>query len=56
MGNGNGASHNALKELFEYPFMSCLTERRTRRVARGTSINAGPLSYKSPNQPYRLRS
>ncbi len=54
MGNGNGASHNPLKELFEYPFMSCLTERRTRRVARGTSINAGPLSYTSPNQPYPL--
>ena len=51
MGNEDGATHNGLKELFEYPFMSCLTDRRTRRVARGTSINAGPLSYTSPNQP-----
>jgi len=51
MENDNGGRQNGLAELFEYPFMSCLTERRTRRVARGTSINAGPLSYTSPNPP-----
>ena len=34
--------------------MSCLTERRTRRIARGTSLNAGPLSYQSTNQPEPL--
>lgn len=51
MENDNGSTNNGLHELFEYPFMSCLTERRTRRVARGVSINAGPLSYTSNNQP-----
>src|SRR5438105_8459415 len=56
MGNEDGATHNGLKELFEYPFMSCLIERRTRRVARGTSINAGQISYESPNEPAPLSS
>ena len=51
----NGQSlHPGLKELFAYPFMSCLVERRTRRIARGTSINAGPLSYSSTNAPAPL--
>ena len=56
MENDNGATNNGLHELFEYPFMSCLTERRTRRVARGVSINAGPLSYTSNNQPDPLQA
>lgn len=47
-------AHAGLQDLFSYPFMSCLTERRTRRIARGTSIDAGPLSYKSNNQPAPL--
>jgi hypothetical protein len=46
--------HPALEELFRYPFMSALTERRTRRIARGTSINAGPVSWESKNQPAPL--
>jgi hypothetical protein len=46
--------HPGLRELFEYPFMSCLTERRTRRIARGTSINAGSLSWTSRNAPAPL--
>jgi len=37
-----------------YPFISCLEERRTRRVARGTSIDAGPLSHTSTNRPAPL--
>jgi hypothetical protein len=45
---------SCLEELFRYPLMSALVERRTRRIARGTSIDAGPLSYKSPNQPAPL--
>jgi hypothetical protein len=48
------ATHLGLKNLFSYPFMSCLVERRTRRIARGTSIDAGPLSYVSTNQPAAL--
>jgi len=43
-----------LQNLFSYPFMSCLVERRTRRIARGTSVNAGSLSYVSSNQPAPL--
>src|ERR1700722_14330992 len=47
-------AHAGLQDLFSYPFMSCLAERRTRRIARGTSIDAGPLSYNSNNQPAPL--
>ena len=46
--------HAGLRSLFEYPLMSCLAERRTRRIAQGTSINAGPLSYTSDKKPYPL--
>ena len=45
--------HASLKSLFEYPLMSALVERRTRRVARGQSIS-GPLSHESVNQPEPL--
>ncbi|MGE3074059.1 MAG: hypothetical protein AB7N24_12455 [Dehalococcoidia bacterium] len=44
----------ALKSLFDYPFMSALQERRTRRVAQGVSIDAGALSHQSMNKPLRL--
>ena len=43
--------NKGLEELFQYPFMSCLVERRTRRVARGTSVSAGSLSHESRNAP-----
>lgn len=46
--------HPLLKELFEYPFMNCLNERRTRRVAQGISLNAGELSWQSKNGPSPL--
>ena len=46
--------HNGLDDLFAFPFMSCLTQRRTRRVARGTSLSAGPLSHTSSNDPAPL--
>ena len=46
--------HNGLKDLFSYPLMSAIAERRTRRVSRGTSVPAGPLSHVSTNQPARL--
>jgi len=48
------SADRALADLFAYPFMSCLVERRTRRVARGTSIDAGALSYTSQNRPAPL--
>ena len=47
-------SHKGLRELFTYPLMSAIFERRTRRVARGTSIVSGPISYNSPNKPAPL--
>src|SRR5690606_19654227 len=46
--------HRGLRELFTYPLMSAIFERRTRRVARGTSIVSGPISYTSPNKPQPL--
>jgi hypothetical protein len=52
--HSHGHGHDCLKDLFEYPFMSALVERRTRRLARGTSMNAGELSYESPNDPAPL--
>lgn len=43
-----------LQELFEYPLMEAITERRTRRVCRGTSIQSGAISYESTNPPAPL--
>ena len=47
-------SHKGLQELFTYPLMSAIFDRRTRRVARGTSVVSGPISYTSPNKPEPL--
>ncbi len=49
MDQGDRSIRAALDDLFCYPFMSCLIERRTRRIARGTSIDAGALSHTSRN-------
>ena len=46
--------HPGLKELFSYPLMDAIVERRTRRLAKGGSIAAGELSYTSSNQPEAL--
>jgi hypothetical protein len=49
------APHNAgLQDLYSYPLMSALQDRRTRRVAQGVSLEHGELSYESPNQPSPL--
>src|SRR5215831_16354892 len=47
-------AHQGLRELFSYPLMSAIAERRTRRVARGTSIVSGPISHTSKNAPAPL--
>ena len=47
-------SHKGLHELFTYPLMSAIFDRRTRRVARGTSVVSGPISYTSSNKPAPL--
>ena len=50
-----GDQHNpGLAELFEYPLMAALGERRTRRVCRGTSIKSGEISHESTNDPAPL--
>jgi hypothetical protein len=40
--------------LFQYPLMSALFDRRTRRIARGTSVLADSLSHTSTNNPAPL--
>ncbi|MBT3325213.1 MAG: hypothetical protein HN396_03055 [Gemmatimonadales bacterium] len=54
MSTENGHQHGSLNDLFEYPLMSALVDRRTRRLARGTSMKAGPLSHESKNDPAPL--
>ena len=49
-----GSPEQGLRELFKYPLMSAITERRTRRVCQGTSIRSGTISYESPNPPAPL--
>jgi hypothetical protein len=52
--NDPRAPHPGLSELFRYPLMSAIVERRSRRVSRGTSIAAGDLSHQSANAPAPL--
>ncbi len=49
-----GPQHAGLRDLFGYPVMACLQDRRTRRVAQGVSLKAGELSYESGNEPSPL--
>ena len=46
--------HAGLQDLFSYPVAACLQDRRTRRVAQGVSLQAGGMSYESPNEPSPL--
>jgi hypothetical protein len=48
------AKHPALEDLFRYPLMSALTDRRTRRLARGASLDAGEIGHQSTNEPLPL--
>ena len=43
-----------MQDLFSYPLMAALTERRTRRIPRGFSVEAGPLTHTSQNEPAPL--
>jgi hypothetical protein len=52
--NGKPGRNPGLEALFRYPLMSALTERRTRRISRGTSVLASGLSYTSSNAPAPL--
>ncbi len=51
---GGATRHKGLEDLFSYPLMTAITERRTRRVAQGVSLQAAGLSYTSPNAPAPL--
>jgi hypothetical protein len=44
----------ALDELFEFPQMSAIFGRRSRRFGLGLSIPSGPLQFKSQHQPVPL--
>ncbi|MDQ4133130.1 MAG: hypothetical protein M3179_08005, partial [Actinomycetota bacterium] len=48
------AEHPGLEDLMSYPLMAALQDRRTRRVAQGVSLQAGEISYESPNPPSPL--
>lgn len=48
------ARSSGIDALFQYPLMSALFDRRTRRIARGTSVLADGLSYTSTNAPAPL--
>lgn len=48
------ARNPGIEALFQYPLMSALFDRRTRRIARGTSVLANGLSHTSTNAPAPL--
>ena len=45
-----------LEELYNYPFIRALVERRSRRFPLGCEIQNGPLKYKSNKEPVPLNS
>jgi hypothetical protein len=52
--SGAAQDHPGLRDLFDYPLMAALQDRRTRRVAQGQSLTHGALSYESSNEPSPL--
>jgi hypothetical protein len=48
------ARSSGLDALFQYPLMSAIMDRRTRRIARGTSLVSDGLSHTSTNAPAPL--
>ncbi len=46
-----GSAARGLTELLKYPLLTAISERRTRRICQGTSIDAGELSHTSMNPP-----
>ena len=39
--------HAGLRDFFDYPLAQALQDRRTRRVAQGTSLKHGAQPYES---------
>jgi hypothetical protein len=52
--DGKVSRSSGIAALFQYPLMSALFDRRTRRIARGTSVLANGLSHTSTNAPAPL--
>lgn len=50
----SGTRSSGIESLFQYPLMSAIFDRRTRRIARGTSVLANGLSHTSTNAPAPL--
>src|SRR4029079_4422794 len=46
--------HAGLQDFFDYPLAQALQDRRTRRVAQGTSLKHGAQPYESSNAPSPL--
>ena len=46
--------HGIPADVLRYPLIEAIARRRSRRVARGVSVKAGPLSHTSTNQPAPL--
>ncbi|HUI57708.1 MAG TPA: hypothetical protein VLY04_22175 [Bryobacteraceae bacterium] len=46
-----GSPARGLEDLLNYPLLSALSDRRTRRICQGTSISAGAVSHTSTNPP-----
>jgi len=49
-----GSASSGLEQLIEYPLLAAIWERRTRRIAQGTSVRAGEVSHVSTNAPAPL--
>jgi hypothetical protein len=47
-------SHGVDERLAGYPLLEALIERRSRRFAKGLSLNGGPLAYESTHGPQPL--
>jgi hypothetical protein len=47
--DGPGSPARGLSDLLQYPLLSAIGDRRTRRICQGTSLNAGALSHTSTN-------
>lgn len=60
MGDSHQEAHSAgspahgLADLLRYPLLSAISDRRTRRICQGMSLNAGSLSYTSGKSPAPL--
>ena len=54
IGVAPSARNSGLEALLRYPLVQAMNERRTRRVAQGVSVLAGPLSHQSTNAPHPL--